>query len=335
MQTDIFNALVVREAADKTFTQQIEERKWEDLPEGEVLIRVQYSSLNYKDALSATGHKGVTRNYPHTPGIDAAGWVVSSQSHDFSVGDPVIVTSYDLGMNTAGGYGEYIRVPASWVVPCPEGISLKASMVYGTAGFTAALALHKLETNGASPKGGPVAVSGASGGVGSMAVAILSHLGYEVIAASGKTAAYDWLRNLGAKEVVGREEIDDSSGRPLLRPRYAGAIDTVGGNTLHTLLKLTQREGSVAACGLVQSPKLTMTVYPFILNGVNLLGVDSATCPMPLRRALWNKLANEWKPAVLTDMAAFCSLEELPSYFPKILAGKQQGRLVVQVGEKK
>ena len=316
---------------DGKFRRTIEQRSTDDLPEGEVLIRVHYAGLNYKDALSATGNKGVTRKYPHTPGIDASGVVEENSDPRFSAGQEVIVTSYDLGMNTDGAFGEYIRVPADWVVPLPDSLSLKQSMILGTAGFTAALALYKMEQSGQKPEMGKVVVTGATGGVGSMAVAILAKAGYEVIASTGKESEHDYLKQLGASEAVDRAAVDDDSGRPLLRPQWAGGIDTVGGNTLATLLKACGRNGSIATCGLVASPKLNTTVFPFILNGVNLLGVDSAETPRDIRHQIWKNLASDW--SVNEHLGAMCtdaSLEELNDrYIDMILAGKTRGRVVV------
>ena len=327
-----FKALVIHETEDGRFIRKIQERTTDELPEGEVLIRVKYAALNYKDALSATGHKGITRKYPHTPGVDASGVVEVSADERFQPGDPVIVTSYDLGMNTSGGFSEYIRVPANWVVPQPEVLDAKEAMILGTAGFTAALALSKMEQSGQRPEMGPVVVTGASGGVGSMAVAILARAGYPVIASTGKKGAESYLRSLGAHRVEPRSFTDDTSGRPLLRTSWAGAIDTVGGNTLTTLIKACAKEGCIAACGLVASADLNATVYPFLLNGVNLLGVDSAEYAMEKRLELWDKLAADWKPLDLDSMGTICSLEELNDiYIDKILAGETQGRVVVDL----
>lgn len=316
---------------EQGFHREIMHRQIGDLPAGEVLVRVHYSSLNYKDALSATGHKGVTRRYPHTPGIDAAGEVVSSQDPTFAKGDEVIVTSYDLGMNTDGGFAEYIRVPAAWVIPKPESLSLKAAMVLGTAGFTAGLGLFKMERNGLQPDRGPVVVTGASGGVGSMAVGIMAKRGYEVAAVTGSPEAHDFLRQLGATELISREEAIDQSGKPLLRGRWAGAIDTVGGEMLASILKSCLREASVAVCGLVGSPKLPATVYPFILNGANLLGVDSATIGMETRRRVWELLAGPWSLDQLDDIHQEISLEQLDDYIDLILAGKTRGRIIIRL----
>ena len=294
MNVSTFRALVVSKTDEKTFTREITERSISDLPEGEVLIRVHFSSLNYKDGLSCIGNPGVTRNYPHTPGIDASGKVTESSDSQFKTGDSVIVTSYDLGMNTSGGFGEYIRVPADWVVPLPESLSLKDAMVYGTAGFTAALSVHALQKHGVSPEQGEIVVTGSTGGVGSISVALLSHLGYNVVAATGKTNETEYLSGLGAKEIIHRNEVKDDSNKSLLRERWAGAIDTVGGNTLATLLKATKRGGAVASTGLVDSADLPTSVFPFILRGVSLLGIDSGFTPMELRREIWSKLAGEW-----------------------------------------
>lgn len=326
-----YKALRVNELPDGSFSRQIETLDISELPEGDVLVRVHYSALNYKDALSATGHKGVTRKYPHTPGIDAAGVVEASDLEGIKVGDKVIVTSYDLGMNTAGGFSEYIRVPHEWVVPLPDGLTLRESMILGTAGFTAGLALHQMERMGQHPDQGKILVSGASGGVGSLAIAILTQAGYQSIASTGSEEAHDFLRRLGASEIISREDANDDSGRPLVRPKWAGAIDTVGDNTLNTALKACLPHGNVASCGLVASPKLPTTVYPFIINGVNLLGVDSATCPMSLRLQVWEKLATSWKIPHLEEIATTITLEELDQYIDLILKGKTRGKVVIDL----
>jgi len=293
-----------------------------------VLIKVHYAALNYKDALSASGHKGITKRYPHTPGVDASGTVVRSRNSGFSPGDKVLVTSYDLGMNTKGGFAEYISVPGEWVIPLPEALDLREAMVIGTGGFTAALALYKMEMNGQHPEMGEVVITGASGGVGSMAVAIMKSAGYTVIASSGKTEHYPWLKKIGAKRCVNREEVSDTSGKPLIKPRWAGAIDTVGGNTLATLIKACGRNGNVAACGLVVSPNLETTVYPFILNGVNMLGVESAETLRPTRLKIWELLAGRLKPPLLTEMQCLVPPEDIPTYMDDILEGETSGRVV-------
>lgn len=325
-----YRALVVREAGDE-FTKSIEEVPFSFLPENEVLIRVHYAALNYKDALSASGHRGVTKKFPHTPGVDASGVIVKSRNPSYQEGTEVIVTSYDLGMNTKGGFAEFISVPAEWVIPLPENLSLKEAMILGTGGFTSALAIHKMEKSGQHPEMGEVVVTGASGGVGSMAVAILAKKGYRVYAASGKPEQYSWLKSLGAKRCLSREEVNDVTGRPLLSTKWAGAIDTVGGETLATLLKACGKEGNVATCGLVASHELHTTVYPFILNGVNLLGVDSAETPKRLRTDLWNKLATDFKPDRLADMGKLVELEEIPDYMEEILHGETTGRILAKL----
>jgi acrylyl-CoA reductase (NADPH) len=325
-----YKALVVSED-DGRFNRGIKTKNTDELPDREVLISVKYSALNYKDALSATGNKGVSRHYPHTPGIDAAGIVEESSNPAFKAGDEVIVTSYDLGMNSPGGFAEFISVPADWVVKKPSTLSLCESMILGTAGFTAGLALYKMEINGQRPSQGPVLVTGATGGVGSMAVAILAKAGYQVIAATGKADEADYLKSLGATSVISREEVDDESNKPLLKPKWAGVIDTVGGNMLATAIKACGHNGNVATCGLVASPALSTTVYPFIIKGVNLLGIESAECPMPIRQQVWNKLASEWYIKNLEEVATYCSLEQLDPYINMILQGKTKGRVVIDL----
>lgn len=331
MVAESFRALRVYETDDGRFERRVEERSVDDLPVGDVLVRLHYSSLNYKDALSATGNKGVTREYPHTPGIDAAGVVEHSDDSAWKPGDEVIVTSHDLGMNTDGGFAGYIRVPAAWVVRRPEGLDLREAMALGTAGFTAALCVRELIDKGVRPDGGEVLVSGATGGVGSLAVAILAHLGYRVAAGTGKAAAADWLRGLGAAAVIDRAELVDTSSRPLLKGRWAGAVDTVGGDTLATTLKSTDYRGAVACCGLVASPTLNTTVLPFILRHVSLLGVDSQNTPLEIRRAIWEKLAGEWKPPALADLAEDVVLDDLDPAIDRILKGGMRGRAVVRL----
>ena len=326
-----FQALVVRVSDEKNYTRAIEERSIDDLPQGEVLIRVHYSSLNYKDGLSCIGNRGVTRHYPHTPGIDAAGIVKTSESNDFKAGDPVVITCYDLGMNTAGGFGQFIRVPADWVMPLPDGLSLRESMIYGSAGFTAGLSVDVLQRQGVNPEKGPIVVTGATGGVGSVSVALLARLGYSVSASTGKPDAEDFLKELGALEVIGRDAVNDKYGKPLLKETWAGAIDTVGGTTLATLLKACKEGGVVAATGMVASTDLPTTVFPFILRGVNLLGINAQGTSMSIRQEIWSKLAKEWKPAGLERLAFDCRFEKLNPEIDRILAGGQRGRVVVDL----
>jgi acrylyl-CoA reductase (NADPH) len=331
MENQSFKAMVVRETDNKKFVREIVARNIDDLPPGEVLIKITYSALNYKDALSATGNRGVTKKYPQTPGIDAVGVVAESQSERFNPGDEVIVTGFDMGMNTPGGFAEYVRVPASWPVKLPKQPTLKESMIYGTGGFTAALSLLKLEQLGLSPKHGPVLVTGATGGVGSNAVAILAKAGYQVTAATGKAEAKEFLLELGATSVITRDEANDATGKPLLKDQWAGVIDTVGGNILATALKSTRYGGSVACCGLVASPELHTTVYPFILRGVNLLGIETSQCSPEIRNEMWKRLSGEWKSSKLASIASECSLEQLEAKIELILQGKVKGRVVVVI----
>lgn len=331
MKAGLFKALVIREDENGTFSRSIEERALESLPDHEVLIKVEYAGLNYKDALSAHGHKGITRVFPHTPGVDAAGIVVSDTSGTFTPGEKVICTSFDLGMNTSGGFSQYIKVPASWVVRLPNEWTTYQAMVMGTAAYTAALALFKMERCGQHPAMGEIVVTGASGGVGSMALAILKKAGYKAVAATGKADQHSWLMQCGASRCISRDEVNDQSGRPILKSKWAGAIDNVGGNTLITLLKACSKEGCVASIGLVDSPQLEMTVYPFILNGVNLLGIDSAETAFGLRQIIWNKLAQDWMPDNWQQMGLEVSLEDIPSRMEAMIKGESKGRIVARI----
>lgn len=308
---------------------EITQRPLSDLPDGDVLVRVAWTSLNYKDALSATGHPGVTKKFPHVPGIDAAGTVVESRSSDYKRGDEVIVTGYDLGQNTWGGFSEYIRVPAGWIVRRPHGLSARESMILGTAGFTAALSLLALIEHGLMPDAGEVVVTGASGGVGSLAVALLAQAGYRAVASTGKTSAHELLRQLGAARIVGREDVLDTSEKTLLPTRWAGGIDTVGGQTLATILRSLNRGGCVTACGLVGGSELPLTVYPFILRGAELIGIDSVEVPHDRRLQVWQKLAGDWKLDTLELLASEITLEQLPERIEQILRGQATGRVVV------
>lgn len=325
-----FKALVVREENGK-YVRSIQERTFDELSDNDIIIKVKYSSLNYKDALSAIGNKGVTRNYPHTPGIDAAGIVHKSRSDKFSEGDEVIAIGYDLGMNTSGGYGEFISVPEDWVIKKPDNMTLKECMVFGTAGFTAALSILKLEEHGLTPDKGEVVVTGATGGVGSMAAAMLASSGYSVVAATGKKDKYEFLKSLGVKEVVDRGDVDDTSGKVLLKPRWAGAVDTVGGNILCTVIKSLNYGASATACGLTKSFELNLTVYPFILRGVNLLGIDSVEQPLEKKRSVFNTIANRWNKEFVNSIYKEVSLDEISDYIDKILQGQITGRIVVKL----
>ena len=331
MEKKTFKAFVVEEKEGK-FSGKVQTKTIEDLPPGDLLIKVAYSSLNYKDALSASGNKGVTRKYPHTPGIDAAGIVAESKNAAFKVNDKVIVTSYDLGMNTDGGFGEYIRVPSEWAIKLPEDLSMKEAMIYGTAGLTAGMSVLRL-TELVKPEDGAIVVSGATGGVGSLSVAILSKLGYTVTAITGKESEKEFLLNLGAKEIILRNEFEQQDKRPLLMSKFAGAIDTVGGAILENIIKSTKAMGVVTCCGNAASPQLNLTVFPFILRGVSLIGIDSQNYPMTLREKVWNKLAKEWKPAQLMNTYDEITLEELPEKTDLMLQGKLKGRTIVKITE--
>ncbi|MFN3581634.1 MAG: YhdH/YhfP family quinone oxidoreductase [Pseudomonas sp.] len=324
-----FKALVVSEE-DGSFVPRVVMRHVDDLPQGEVLVRVSYSSLNFKDALSATGNRGVTRSYPHTPGIDAAGVVEASSVPELSVGDEVIITGYDLGMNTAGGYGQYIRVPANWVLKRPQGLSLRDSMLLGTAGLTAALCIDKLEQAGLAPGQGPVLVTGATGGVGSIAVVMLAGLGYEVAAATGKALQADFLTGLGASQIVDRSALEAGKDKPMLKELWAGAVDTVGGDILFNVVKSLRYGASAVTCGLTAGTNFQGSVLPFILRNVNLLGVDSVEQPLVVKASMWDRLSLQWKTD-LHNLDHEVTLDQLPEQIEKILAGKMVGRVVVNL----
>ncbi|TBU96044.1 oxidoreductase [Stutzerimonas kirkiae] len=325
-----FKALQVHEQQG-SFVSSVVERRVDELPAGEVLIRVHYSSLNYKDALSASGNRGVTREYPHTPGIDASGVVAESSVSEFAVGDEVIVTGYDLGMNTSGGYGQYIRVPAAWVIKRPAGLTLREAMLLGTAGLTAALCVDKLERAGLEADQGPVLVTGATGGVGSIAIALLSSLGYEVAAVTGKADQEAFLRALGASHIVERSVLQAGVEKALLKEQWAGAVDTVGGDILFNVVKSLRRGASVACCGLTAGVNFQASVLPFILRGVNLLGVDSVEIPLVAKASMWDKLSLQWKIPHLDELVHEVSLQELPKAIETTLAGKQVGRVLVRL----
>lgn len=326
-----FLALRVAEIGKGEFTGEISERTVGQLPAGELLVDVHYSSLNYKDALSAQGNRAVTREYPHTPGIDAAGTVLADASGRFQAGDPVIVCGYDLGMNTDGGLAQRVRVPAAWACRCPAGLSLRQAMVYGTAGFTAALCIEKLQRMAAAPGDGDVAVTGASGGVGSFSIALLHHLGFTVAALTGKLEHTEMLVRLGARQVIDRDTLQEVVNKPLAKPRWAHAIDSVGGDYLFSVLKSIRYGGSVAACGLAASAALSGNVFPFILRNVNLLGVDSVELPLAQKQRVWERLAGEWKLPQLESMAEEISLAQTPEYLTRIYNGHAVGRYLVSL----
>ena len=326
-----FKALQVSEDSEGKYSAVVVDRSVDDLPQGDTLIQVNYSSLNFKDAMSFSGNKAVTQQYPHTPGIDAAGTVISSADADLNEGDEVLVIGYDLGMNTSGGFGQMIRVPSEWVVKLPSGLSQKESMILGTAGFTAALCVEKLLRNGVEASQGKVVVTGASGGVGMIAVALLSKLGFDVAASTGKQAAHDTLGKLGASEIVDRNVLGAENKRPMLKEEWAAAVDVVGGDTLSNVIKSLRYGGSVAACGLVQSPSFSTTVLPFILRGVNLLGVDSVQLPIEIKRRMWDKLGAEWKLDQLEDICTDIGFDELDASLTQVLKGGANGRFVLDL----
>lgn len=331
MDRDTFKALVVEERDKGEFQREIKQRKLSSLPDNDVLIKVHYSSLNYKDALSASGNKGVTQHFPHTPGIDAAGTIEQSRDQQFQEGDKVIVTSYDLGQNTSGGFGEYIRVPGDWIVPLPNGLSLRESMIYGTAGFTAAYGVYKLKQNDTEPDKGKILVTGATGGVGSLAVALLSKNEYEVIAATGKLEEQEqFLKRLGANVVIDRDSVYPQSEKALLSARWTGAIDTIGEKMLDAVIRQTAHNGTVACCGNVLGHHLNTSIYPFILRGVSLMGIDSGICLMPMRIKIWNLLAGDWNLDMLEEITTEVSLDHLDTEIQKILEGKQTGRVLLK-----
>jgi len=323
-----YKALHIEEINGK-FVKNIKELPIKELDTNDILIRIKYSALNYKDALSSIGNRGVTREYPHTPGIDASGVVERSNTDKFKIGDEVIVTSFDLGMNTNGAFSEYISVPANWVIPLPKTLSLKEAATIGTAGLTAAIGIYKLIKND-QKEGNSILVTGSTGAVGSFAVKLLAHLGFNVTALSSKENKKDFLLSLGAHNVISKDELETHPKKPLLKENYDGAFDVVGGELLENILKQIKSEGSVAICGLVGSHKLNTTIMPFILRGVNLLGINSADFSQELRVTLWNMLANEWKIDI-SDLSYEHTLEELPKLIDDMLNGKSIGRKVIKI----
>ncbi len=304
-----------------------------ELPEGEVLVKVAWSGVNYKDGLAATPDGKIVRTYPFVPGVDLAGVVEESSDPRFKAGDEVIATSYDLGVSHYGGFSEYARVKADWLVPRPAGLTLQEAMALGTAGFTAGLALHQLEKNGLRPGNGPVLVTGATGGVGSNALGMLHKLGYQVTASTGKADEHAYLRELGADAILDRSVTSAESSRPLEKELWAGSVDSVGGSTLAYLIRTTKYGGSIAAFGVTGGGNVSTTVFPFILRGVNLLGIDSVFCPMELRRDIWQRLAGEYKPEhLLSHIGHEISFEELPVALSSILKGTARGHAVVRIG---
>lgn len=323
-----YKALRVEEI-DGKFVSSIKDLPLADLDVNDILIRIQYAALNYKDALSCNGNKGVTKNYPHTPGIDGAGMVVRSNCEKFNVGDKVIVTSFDLGMNTNGAFSQFISVPKEWVIPLPKTLSLKEAAAIGTAGLTAAIGAHKLLTNG-QKKGDSILITGPSGAVGSFCVKLFATIGFNVIALSSRAENKEFLFSIGANEVLVKSDFEMNEKKPLLSPKYDGAMDVVGGELLENILKQIKPEGNVAVCGLVASANLHTTLFPFILRGVNLLGINSAELKEDFRYFLWQKLANEWK-IDLSAMTHEHTLEEVPFLVSEMLAGRSTGRRIIKL----
>ncbi|MDC3027231.1 YhdH/YhfP family quinone oxidoreductase [Gammaproteobacteria bacterium] len=323
-----YRALITTEN-NKTFNNTVEEKEFEFLPDNNTLIKVKYSSLNYKDALSASGNKGVTRKYPHTPGIDAAGIIEETSSEKFKKGDEVIVTGYDMGMNTFGGFGEYIKVPEEWIIKKPNNLSLSESMAFGTAGLTAGLCLRKLLQHGLKPYDGKVFVSGVTGGVGIISLMLFSKLGFQVTAITGKMNEKDLLIDLGANEVIDRNDLDIDLVSPLQKPIYSGGIDAVGGKILSNLICSTSQRAAIACCGMVGGLTLDTSIFPFILRGLSLFGIDSAESLLEVKEEVWNSFSSDWKLENIDQNIKDISLDELPSEIEKILKGNQIGRVRV------
>jgi len=330
MSPETFKALVLENTAAGVGAS-VRELSEDALPPGDVTVRVACSSLNYKDALILLGKGGLVRTYPHVPGIDLAGTVAHAEGGAFAVGDAVVLTGWFVGERHWGGYAQRARVKSEWLVPLPEGLTPRRAMAIGTAGLTAMLAVIALEDRGLEPGGGEVLVTGASGGLGSVACALLAHRGYRVVASTGKAEAHDYLRALGVAEIIDRKALSEPSPRPLEKERWAGAIDSVGGHTLANMLKGLRYGASVAACGLAGGADLPATVLPFLLRGVNLLGIDSVQCPRPRRREAWRRLAAELPSETLDAIMRVVGLGEVAALAPEMLAGRLQGRTVVDV----
>ncbi|MDD4329048.1 MAG: YhdH/YhfP family quinone oxidoreductase [Aliarcobacter sp.] len=326
-------AFVVEKVGDNEFKSSIQEVETPKCEKNEVVIKVTYSSLNYKDALSSVGNPGVSKHFPHITGIDVAGTVFESTSPIFKVGERVLVTGYDMGMNSNGGHAQYVKIPASWVARIPDAISDREIMTFGTAGLTAALSVNELIENGIKPESGDILVTGATGGVGSIAIAILSKLGYNITAISGKKERIDFLKKIGANEVILREEFEEESKKTLLREKYAGVVDTVGGKILANALKQIKYDGVATCCGLTSSHELNTNVFPFILRGVRLIGIDSVECKLEKKQAAWEKLASRWKINSLNSIINEISLDEIKAAYEHLLSGKAVGRYVVKIKE--
>ena len=324
-------AFLVEKTGDKEFVADVKEVAIPKCGENEIVIKVTYSSLNYKDALSSVGNPGVTRNFPHITGIDVAGTVYESTSTVFKVGERVLVTGYDMGMNTNGGHAQFVKIPASWVARIPDAITDKEIMTFGTAGLTAALSINELIDNGVKPESGSILVTGATGGVGSIAVSILSKIGFTVVAISGKEEKTDYLKRIGASEVILRDTFNEEAKKPMMGEKYAGVVDTVGGEVLANALKYIKYDGVATCCGLTSSHELNTNVFPFILRGVRLIGIDSVECKLEKKQAAWEKIASKWKIDTLSSITNEITLNEIKDAYSLLLAGKAVGRYVVKI----
>lgn len=329
---DTFRAIQVEEVAPGKYDQRVVRRGLKDLPDNPLLMAVSHSSLNYKDALSAFGNRAITREYPHTPGIDAVGEVLEDKSGTYASGEQLLVTGYDLGMNTPGGLAERIAIPANWALPLPEGLTARESMILGTAGLTAGLCVEKLLEAGARPEDGEVLVTGATGGVGSIAVALLAGLGFRVAAVTGKLESSGFLTGLGAWKVLDRESLAPFASKAMAKPLWAWAVDTVGGETLFNVIKSLAYGGGVAACGMASGAQFQANVFPFILRGISLLGVDSVELPLEKKAAVWEKLGGDWNIGEkLQSIAEDISLEQAPEFLARLHRGHGIGRYVVDM----
>ncbi|QOG21291.1 MULTISPECIES: acrylyl-CoA reductase (NADPH) [Bradyrhizobium] len=316
--------------ADKGTTAQLTQFDDAELMDGDVTVRVEWSTLNYKDGLALTGKAPVVRRFPMIAGIDFAGTVEASSHPQWKAGDKVVCTGWGMGETHLGAYAEKARVKGDWLVALPQGLSARDAMAIGTAGFTAMLSVLALEKHGISPKSGPVVVTGAAGGVGSVAIAVLSKLGYHVIASTGRASEADYLKEIGATEVIDRNELS-AAAKPLAKERWAGGVDSVGSTTLANLLSMTKYGGAIAACGLAAGMDLPSSVAPFILRGVCLLGIDSVMCPIEPRKAAWLRLASDLDRTKLSEITQEISLDQVPEWGAKILAGQVRGRVVVKI----
>ncbi|MCP3029085.1 acryloyl-CoA reductase [Halobacillus sp. A5] len=327
-----FQAYTIDKNEDGEIETQLNYLSKDDLPHSDVLIKVHYSSVNYKDGMVTTPNNPLVKNYPIIPGIDLSGEVVESKDSRYKPGDAVIATSYEIGVNHHGGYSEYASIPGDWVVPLPNGISLEEAMIYGTAGFTAALSVYRIENSGVTPDDGKVLVTGATGGVGSMAVAMLSKRGYHVEASTGSTEHIEFLKELGAENVITREEVYDGELKPIQSERWAAAVDPVGGEQLASILSQLKYNGAAAVSGLTGGTKIPAQVYPFILRGISLIGIDSVYCPMSTRKKIWHRLANDLKTTrSFKQIKTEITLKDVPNTLQQILQGKTRGRTIIKM----